>query len=147
MILIREDQEATLDALDLQDVKRSQAFGDWEAVIQLVVDDQVGGCPVVQVPRGIPLLVLCSVLRQRPVEVMVGEEQLLARILVQRAEDAVVRHQRFEFPPKGVPLDPVDHVPAVRGAERHGVRGIDVRQVSFDVFEAFDDVLVGSAAP
>ena len=147
MVLIWEVQEAALDAPQLQDVERGQALGDGQSEVQVVVDDQVRCGPVLQVPRRIPLLVRLPVLPQRSAEVVVWEEQLLGRVLVQRAEDAVVRHECLEFSTQRVPLDPVHHESAIRRTQGDGPRGIDIREVAFDVFEALDEIHVRLASP
>ena len=147
MVLIWEVQEAAVDAPQLEDVECGQALGDRQSEVQVVVDDQVRRGPVVKVSRRIPLLVDLTVLPQRSAEVVMWEEQLLGRVLVQGAEDAVVRHEGLELPSKRVPLDPVYHVSAVRSAQGDGPRGINVGEVAFDVFEAFNEILVRLAAP
>jgi len=58
-----------------------------------------------------------------------------------------VGYEGFEFSAQGVSLDPVYHVTAVAGAEGDGASGVDVRKVGFDVFEAFYEVDVRTAAP
>ena len=71
------------------------------------VTHQLGGCPLVNEPRGIPLLVAGSVLGKRALEIVNGEEQLFGSPLVEGAEDAVVAHQRLELAAQRVSLDPV----------------------------------------
>lgn len=44
-------------------------------------------------------------------------------------------------------LNPVDHEAAVRGTEGYGAGGVDVGEVGFDVFEAFDQIDVWTATP
>jgi hypothetical protein len=63
--------------------------------------------PLIRKPCRIPLLVRLPVLIQRPLEVVDREEQLLGAPLVERAEDAVVTHQRLELSSERVALDPV----------------------------------------
>ena len=98
-------------------------------------------------PGGIPLLVSFSVLPERSTEVVMREEQLFGGILVQRAEDTVMRDECFEFPSEGMPLNPVHHIPTVGSSQRDGPRGIDIRKVSFHIVESLNEIVVGSATP
>lgn len=69
--------------------------------------DQLRRRPLVDKARRIPLLVRRPVVVQGALKVVDGEEQLLGTPLVQRAEHAVVAHQRLELAPERVALDPV----------------------------------------
>ena len=40
-----------------------------------------------------------------------------------------------------------DHIATVAGAQRHGIMGVDIRQVALDVLKAVDEVVVRAAAP
>lgn len=55
--------------------------------------------------------------------------------------------ERFEFPCKTLASDPVDHVPAIGGAEGDGAGGVDVGHIFLDVGEAGFEIDVGRAAP
>lgn len=69
--------------------------------------NQLGSCPFVGEPRGIPLLVALPVLIQGALKVVDGEEQLLGGPLIEGAEDAVVAHQRLELAAERMTLDPI----------------------------------------
>lgn len=97
MIFIREHQQPTRHTPGLQDVERSQTFRDWEAVVELAVDDELRRGPLGQEPRRVPFLVALAVLPERATEVVDGEEELLGRPLAQRAEDAVVADESLEL--------------------------------------------------
>ncbi len=111
------------------------------------MNDQMRRLPILRKARGIPLLVILAIVPQRAAEIVVREEQLFRGILVQGAEDTVVGDEGFELAAEGVALDPVDHEAAVGGAEGDGAGGVDVREVGGDVFEAFDEIDVWTAAP
>jgi hypothetical protein len=81
--------------------------------------------PLIQKPSRIPLLVRLPVLVQRPLEIVDREEQLLGAPLVERAEDAVVAHQRLELASERVALDPVFPLVSTLYLCRPGIKGLD----------------------
>lgn len=130
VVLVRKHDKLARHAASLQDVEHGQTLRDGQAVVKLIVDDlllckrisQVTECihrvlqvpayqlrrgPVSNVLRGIPLLVAFSVLPEGATKVVLWEEELLCRPLVQGRKDSVVAHQCLELPPKVMALNPV----------------------------------------
>jgi hypothetical protein len=63
--------------------------------------------PVCDVYRRIPFLVAGAVFPEGAAEIVVREEELFGRELVERAEDAVVGYEGTEFAAEGVALNPL----------------------------------------
>lgn len=147
MIFIRERQEFTRYPFGLQDIERRQSFSNWESIVQLIVNDQVGRSPVLQVPGWIPLFVIFPILPKRSCKVVMGEEQLFGRILIQSTENSVVRDKGLEFASQLMALNPIHHIPTIAGAKSNSTRDIDVWKVVFNVLESFDEVDVWAASP
>lgn len=107
MILVWKHEELAGDVARLQHIEHGQAFGDTEAVVQLVVDDQHGRFPVAGVLCRIPLLVGLALLPERAAKVVLGEEELLGGPLAEGGKDTVVANNGLELAAERVTLDPV----------------------------------------
>ena len=95
----------------------------------------------------IPLLVILSVVPQCAIEIMMREEELIRRVLIESAENTVVSDECFKLSSQGVALDPVHHVTTIACTECYRSARIDIGDAGLDVFEAFDEVDIWSTSP
>ena len=145
MSFVRKVQEFGRHAHAPQRRERLIALRQIDPVVQLRVDDEHRRLPVLHGIERRPLLVERAVLVRRAAELPVGEPQLLgAPRHTDGVEHAVVVDERLEA--VGVAGDPIDHVPAVRGARGAHPRRVHVRQPG-DLVEPFHHVFVGIVAP
>ena len=81
----------------MQHVKSSQSLRDGEAVIEFVVDDEVGRRPVLRVSGWVPARKVVEVVPEGAVEVVLHEPEFFGGVLGKGVEGAVVREDGFEF--------------------------------------------------
>lgn len=97
MALIRKVQKATRHAQALQDVEGLQTFRDQHTVVQVVMDDKLGGAEVGRVDDRIPLLVVGAVIPDRAVIVALDEPQLISRVAGNLVDLAIVADESLEL--------------------------------------------------
>jgi hypothetical protein len=68
MVFVRETQESTRHPTFLQNIKQHDPLGNKQAVVEFVMDDEMGGRPFVDVVNGIPALVVGAVVPECAVE-------------------------------------------------------------------------------
>lgn len=68
MVFIWEVQEATRHTTLLEDVEQQQTLRDGETEVQIVMDDEMGSCPVVDVVEWVEFLVVVAVVPDCTVE-------------------------------------------------------------------------------
>jgi len=90
MVLVRERQEFRIDPLRLQHVERRQSLRNWQSIVQLVVDDEMGSSPLLEMICGVPLVVIFWIVPERPIEIMMWEEQLFRRVLIESRKNTIV---------------------------------------------------------
>lgn len=97
--------------------------------------------------QGVPFLIVGTVVPHGAIVVALDEPDFVGSVRADIGHFAVVADQRFELVAEVVALDPVHHVAAKRGAGGDGAGGVDVGDVVAEVFEDFDEISVGCAAP
>lgn len=80
-------------------------------------------------------------------DIMEREVQLFRCHLAGHAKDTIVGYQGFEFAAERVSLNPVHHIPAIRGTEGNGAFRVNVIDVLLDVVEAQHKVFVRQTTP
>lgn len=110
VIFVGEVEEARWNALRLEDVEQREAITLRQAVVERVVDDELGRAEVGNVILRVELRVSC-VLRPDGTQVVVSHKpQFLRCESGLRVRDTVMRDDSFEFTSKVMALDPVGHV-------------------------------------
>ena len=72
MVLVGKAQESARNAPFLQNVEQHESFGDGQPVIQLIMHDEVRGCPLADIVQRIELVVVGPVGPQGAVELCPG---------------------------------------------------------------------------
>jgi hypothetical protein len=105
--LIGEVQETARHAQTLQDIEGLQSLRDQYTVVQVVMDNELGGAEVRRVDDGIPLLVIGAVVPDCAVVVALDEPQLIGRVAGDLVHLAVVADESLELAAKIVALNPL----------------------------------------
>jgi hypothetical protein len=74
--LVRKAQQLTLDAFCLQNLEGGDAFYDWNAIVELVRDEESWRAPLSSVIHWIELLVALGVLVHRATEMVFEPHQV-----------------------------------------------------------------------
>lgn len=107
MALIREMQEPAGHTASLQDVEQQNTIGDNDAVIQVIVDDELRCGEVFDVLKRIPDGVVLGLVPRGAVLVLLDEPELLGGVSGALRDLAVVRDDGLETLAELVAVDPV----------------------------------------
>lgn len=148
MVLVGEVKEPAGNTTLLENVKQTQSLRDGKTVVEIVVDNQMGGGESQDTLRrtGVKAAVVITHVPERPVELALHEPELLGGDLGVSNECTVVRDERLEFAAQIAALNPVHHEPAVAGTGGDAAVGVDVVEVVADIFPGLNEVFIGRTA-
>lgn len=113
VVLSGEVEEARRNTDVLEDVEESDTVTLGKTVVKSVVDDELGGGPVGNVIKGVPLVISLG-LPDRTVVVVADKPQLLSAPSSLGLRDTIVGNECFELVAKVVGLDPATNLSALR---------------------------------
>lgn len=96
MALIWEVQESAGNALALEDVECLHTLGNYDTVVLVVVNDELGGLEVVGVCEGVPFFVVGTVIPDCAVVVTLDEPELISGVRADLVNLAVVADRALD---------------------------------------------------
>ncbi|KAG9796265.1 hypothetical protein KCU88_g378, partial [Aureobasidium melanogenum] len=135
------------DASLLQDIEQHDPLRHRQPIVKTAVDDEMRCREIAGVVDGVPAVVVVAVVPEGAVELVLRKPQLLRVVHAQKVGRTIVRDEGFELSSQIVPLDPIGHVPAIRGPSFDSPIGVDVAEILVDVFPHGHQVFVWISSP
>jgi hypothetical protein len=106
MTLVREVQETRCHAETLENVESLKALCLHNAIIEVVVDNELRCASIGEMRKRVPELVILALIPHSAVVVMLDEPDFISCVGTYLVHFSVVTHERFKFATKVVALNP-----------------------------------------